>query len=115
MAAVKQVLKKFSVTQIEDYIQIFSENVVTNMSVQNMLWFFTNVVTGLDFDEDVTSDTLPYYTTGYWTNPNAERYGTQSYVYLDPQQIVEYVNANINPYTTDITVDDVNIPRWINP
>lgn len=115
VAAVKQVLKKFSVTQIEDYIQIFSENVVTNMSVQNMLWFFTNVVTGLDFDEDVTSDTLPYYTTGYWTNPNAERYGTQSYVYLDPQQIVEYVNANINPYTTDITVDDVNIPRWINP
>lgn len=114
VAAMKQVLKKFSVTQIEDYITVFNENVDTNMSVQNMVWFLTNVVTKLDFAEDVTSDTLPYYTTGYWTNPNATKYKTQSYVYLDAQQIVEYVNENLNPYTTDITADELNIPRWIN-
>ena len=68
----------------------------------------------LDFAEDVTSDTLPYATTGYWTNPNAKKYATQSYVYLNPQQVVDYVNENLNPYTTDLTVDDVHIPRWIN-
>ena len=114
IATMKQVLKKFSVTQIENYISIFNENVNTNMSVQDMVWYFTNVVAKMNFEEDLTSDTLPYYTTGYWTNPNATKYRTQSYVYLDPEQIVEYVNENINPYTTDITVDDLNIPRWIN-
>ena len=114
VAAMKQVLKKFSISQIEGYIQIFNDNVKTSMSVQEMVWYFTNVVADLDFDEDVTSDTLPYYTTGYWTNPNAKKYATQSYVYLDAQQVVDYVNANINPYTTDLTVDDVHIPRWIN-
>ncbi len=114
VATMKQVLKKFSISQIEGYIQIFNDNVKTSMSVQEMVWYFTNVVSDLDFDEDVTSDTLPYYTTGYWTNPNADKYATQSYVYLDPQQVVDYVNANINPYTTDLTVDDVHIPRWIN-
>lgn len=114
VATMKQVLKKFSISQIEGYIQIFNDNVKTSMSVQEMVWYFTNVVVDLDFDEDVTSDTLPYYTTGYWTNPNAKKHKTQSYVYLDAQQIVDYVNANINPYTTDLTVDDVHIPRWIN-
>lgn len=114
VATMKQVLKKFSISQIEGYIQIFNDNVKTSMSVQEMVWYFTNVVSDLDFDEDVTSDTLPYYTTGYWTNPNAKKYATQSYVYLDAQQVVDYVNANINPYTTDLTVDDVHIPRWIN-
>ena len=114
VVTMKQVLKKFSVSQIEGYIKIFNDNVKTSMSVQEMVWYFTHVVTELDFDEDVTSDTLPYYTTGYWTNPNAKKYATQSYVYLDAQQIVDYVNANINPYTTDLTVNDVHIPRWIN-
>ncbi len=113
IAAVKQVMRKFSVSQIEEYIEIFNENVKTSMSVQEMVWFFVNVVTDLDFDEDVTSDTLPYDTLGYWQNPNSS-YKAQSYVYLDPQQIVDYVNANLNPYTTDLTVEDVNIPRWMD-
>jgi len=114
IATMKQVLKKFSLTQIEGYIEIFNKNVTTNMSVQDMVWYFTNVVSKLDFDEDVTSDTLPYATTGYWTNPNANRYKRQSYVYLDPDQIVEYVNEHLNPYTTDITADELNIPHWID-
>lgn len=114
IATVKQVLKKFSVTQIENYISIFNENVTTDMSVQEMVWYFTNVAAKLNYDEDVTSDTLPYATTGRWTNPNANRYKTQSYVYLDPEQIAEYVNENLNPYTTDITADELNIPHWIN-
>ncbi|MBR5537447.1 MAG: LCP family protein [Clostridia bacterium] len=114
IATMKQVLKKFSLTQIEGYIEIFNKNVVTNMSVQDMVWYFTNVVSKLDFDEDVTSDTLPYAKTGYWTNENANRYKRQSYVYLDPEQIVEYVNENLNPYTTDITTDELNIPHWID-
>ncbi len=113
IATMKQVMQKFSVSQIEDYIGIFNENVKTSLTVQEMVWFYLNVVTDLDFDADVSSDTLPYDTLGYWKNPNSQ-YKAQSYVYLDPQQIVDYVNANLNPYTTDLSVDDVNIPRWMD-
>ncbi len=113
IATMKQVMQKFSVSQIEKYIGIFNENVKTSLTVQEMVWFFVNVVSGLDFSEDVTSDTLPYDTLGYWKNPNSS-YSAQSYVYLDPQQVVDYVNENLNPYTTDLTVDDVNIPRWMD-
>lgn len=114
VATVKQVLQKFSLSQIEGYIQIFSENVKTSLTLQEMVWYVTNVAAKLNFAEDVTSDTLPYAATGYWTNPNAKKYATQSYVYLDPQQVVDYVNENLNPYTTDLTVEDVHIPHWIN-
>ncbi|MBQ4578269.1 MAG: LCP family protein [Clostridia bacterium] len=114
VATIKQVLQKFSVGQIEEYIEIFNENVKTNMSVQDMVWFFLNVAAKMDFDEGMSTDTLPYASVGYWTNPNAQKYKTQSYVYLDPQQIVDYVNANLNPYTTDITTDDVRIPHLEN-
>ncbi len=113
IATMKQVMRKFSVSQIEDYIGIFNENVKTSLTVQEMVWFYLNVVADLDFEEDVSSDTLPYATTGYWKNPNAS-VATQSYVYLDPQQIVDYVNANLNPYTTDLSLDDVNIPHWMD-
>ena len=114
VTTMKQGLQKFSVTQIEEYIEVFNKNVDTNMSVQNMVWFLTNVAAKMDFDEDLTSDTLPHYTTGYWTNPNAKKYKTQSYVYLDAEQVTEYVNQYLNPYTTDITPDELNIPRWTN-
>ncbi len=103
IAAMKQVMKKFSVDQVTDYIEIFNSNVKTNMTVREMVWFYTNVAVNLNFEEDVHSDTLPYASTGY--------YKSVAYVYLDPQQVVDFVNEYLNPYTTDITTDDVNIPH----
>ena len=73
------------------------------MTVREMVWFYTNVAANLNFDEDVHSDTLPYSSTGY--------YKGVAYVYLDPEQVVEFVNEYLNPYTTDLTTDDVNIPH----
>lgn len=103
IAAMKQVMAKFSVSQIQEYIEVFNENVKTNMSVKDMVWFYLNVAAKLNFGEDVASDTLPYASTGY--------YNKAAYVYLDPQEVVDFVNANLNPYTTPITLSDVNIPH----
>lgn len=104
IAAMKQVMAKFSVTQIKDYIDIINQNVKTNMTVQEMVWFYLNVVNGLNFDENVHSDTLPYASTGYYNNV--------AYVYLDPKQVVEFVNEYLNPYVEDITESDVHIPHY---
>ncbi|MBR5390189.1 MAG: LCP family protein [Clostridia bacterium] len=104
VAAMKQVMANFSVTQIKDYIDIINQNLKTNMTVQEMVWFYLNVVNGLNFDEDVHCDTMPYASTGY--------YNKVSYVYLNPAQVVEFVNEYLNPYTEDITEDDVHIPHY---
>lgn len=106
IATLKQVMANFSLSQIQDYIGIFNENVKTNMTVQEMIWFYVNAISGLNFDQDVVSDTIPYASTGY--------YKKLAYVYLDPQTVVDYVNQYLNPYTTDLTTADVNIPHLVD-
>ena len=44
---------------------------------------------------------MPGTTTG--------RYNGQDYVYLDPQSTLDYINEKINPYTTDIALEELNI------
>ena len=113
IAALKQVKAKFSITQIKDYISIFNENVDTNMNVQEMVWFYLNVANQMNLEEDISSGTLPYATTGYYRAPKGKV--DVAYVYLDPEQVVEFVNENLNPFTEDLTVDDVHIIHRENP
>lgn len=97
----KKMVTEFSLSQASGMIEVISKSIETNMPVKDMIWFFINVATTMDFDNDLVFDVLPGTTTG--------RYNGQDYVYLDPQQTADYINANINPYTTDIDVDDLNI------
>jgi len=88
-------------SQVEDFINVFNESVKTNMSVRDMAWFYINVLSKLDLDNDVATNTLPYTHTG--------KYMGEDYVYLDAAGIVELVNKTVNPYTTDISEDDLDI------
>ena len=101
MAALRQVREKFQLSQVEDFINVFNESVKTNMSVRDMAWFYINVLSKLDLDNDVATNTLPYTHTG--------KYMGEDYVYLDAAGIVELVNKTVNPYTTDISQDDLDI------
>ena len=101
LATLRQVREKFELSQVEGFIDVFNESVKTNMSVRDMVWFYINVLSKLDLDNDVSTDTLPFTHTG--------KYMGEDYVYLDADGIVELVNATVNPYTTDITKDDLDI------
>ena len=97
----KKMVNEFSLDQASEMIEVMSKSIDTNMPVKDMIWFFLNVATTMDFDTGLVFDTMPGTTTG--------KYNGGDYVYLDPQATVDYINANINPYTTDITVDELNI------
>lgn len=101
MAALRQVRDKFQVSQIEDFINVFNESVKTNMSVRDMVWFYINVLSKLDLNKDVATNTLPYTHTG--------KYKGEDYVYLDAAGIADLVNKTVNPYTSDISKDDLDI------
>ena len=101
LATLRQVRANFSISQVEGFIDIFNESVKTNMPARDMIWFYINVLDKLDLSEDVSTATLPYTHTGY--------YKSQDYVYLDAAGIVELVNDTVNPYTTDITEEDLRI------
>lgn len=104
VATLKQVREKFTLAKAGEIIEAISKSIKTNMSVKDMVWFYTNAVTKMDLEESITFHTMPYTGTGL--------YESQDYVFLDEEGIVELINQTVNPYTTDITAEEINV---VNP
>ena len=100
-ALLEQVSDNLSISTVTGVLEAVSQNLRTNMDVQEMLWFFTNVVTKMEFSTDLVMTNAPVEGTG--------KYLGQDYVYLDAQGVVDTVNQGINPYTRDLTVEDLHI------
>ncbi len=103
LATLKQVKNKFSLTKIPGLIEVIGESVKTNMPVKDMVWFYMNVIDGMNLDEDIVFHTLP-------TNDSV-KYKGQDYELLDEEGVLELVNKTVNPFTTDITSDMLSISR----
>lgn len=87
--------------KLNEYLKLFSEHVQTDLSLSNMLWFVEPV---LNFRfENLTTGTLP-------GDGMATYQGTSCYA-LDLQGCLELVNSCLNPYTTPITADMMNIQQ----
>ena len=101
IAVAKKVLSNFSLSQVTEIIPIVNESVETNMPVKDMVWFYTNVVDEIDFDQNVHFYQMPVASTG--------NYKGLSYVYLDKTAVCELLNETVNPYNLDIEEEDLNI------
>ena len=84
-------------SNLMEYINIFQENVVTNLTVSNMAYFAKSAIGNLDIDS-VEFVTLPY--------KNA---GDGAHLLPVGSQIVETVNDGFNPYEEDITLSDLDL------
>lgn len=101
IALLKRVKNQFSVDKIPGMVDIVVKSVKTNMPANNMVWFYLNAVANMSFDDDLTLHTLP--------NLGPGKYERQDYVFLDGPGIAALVNQTINPYTTDISEDMLDI------
>lgn len=102
-ALIKVITKKVIANpqKIASYLDIFSKYIKTDLSLRNMAWFAQKALK-LDMESDFSTATLP--------GDGTVTYNGFSYCYqLYPDQVLEIVNKTINPYTTDITLDDMNI------
>lgn len=87
--------------KIGEYIEIFNHNVETNITFGNALWFVEPLL-DLNLDQDVSATTLP--------GDGSVSYKKARYCYeLYPDETVEIVNDLLSPYTTPITIEDMNI------
>lgn len=80
-----------------EYINIFQQNVVTNLSIPEMAYFGKSAIGGLDM-EQVEFITLP--------NKSA---GDGAHVLPIGEEIVEVVNDGFNPYDEEITLKDLDL------
>lgn len=103
IALAKKVLSWGSLTKINGFVEIFNENVDTDLSLNEMLYFASQAV-NLDPSTGVETATLPGRGDGV--------YRGYRYCYeLDREGTLELVNRLINPYDRDLTLEDMNIAK----
>lgn len=87
--------------KIGTYVDIFVENVKTDLSATDVFWFATQAL-GLDPSTAVSTATLP--------GEGDVKYRGASWCYqLDREACLEIFNELLNPYTTEITLDMTNM------
>ena len=87
--------------KIGSYIQLFNTYVKSDMPLETMLWFAEPML-GLDLSTGLTSATLP-------GSGDASYRGYTWCYQLDPKGCLEVMNQVLNPYTTPMTLEMMNI------
>ena len=97
----KKVLALNNIVKITNYFDILQRNVETDLTASNITWFITQFL-NLDLDTGVTGSSLP-------GDGSVTYKGTRWCYELYPQESLDVINATVNPYTTPLTLDDLNI------
>ena len=105
-AMVDQLLQIKNVTKINQFIQVFQNNVETDLSFQNILWFAQQAILGGLSMENVEFVTMPNRTASCWSRTY---HNYQSYVVPSADELLELVNTKLSPYTEVFTLSDLDI------
>lgn len=100
-ALAKKVLSWGSVTKLNEFIEIFSQYVKTDLTVGNLAYFGYQALE-LDTTAGVTMSTLP-------GNGLVSYKGINYYYELYPEETLQIINGGLNPYNKDITLEMANI------
>lgn len=97
----KKVMSVDSLVNINEFVGIVERNIETDLKGTDIAWFAAKAL-GLNLSTGVSSGTLP-------GDGNVTYRGT-SYCYeLYPEDSLELINKLVNPYTSALTLEDVNI------
>jgi len=100
-AVIRELLRPSNLLRIPEFIDIFNASVYTDLPLGNMTWF------AMQLHNIRGTDALSTYTMPVTGTSGAPMW----YELLDAPGVVELVNRTINPFTRDITLNDVNIIR----
>lgn len=99
LEAAKQTLQLANLDKLDDMAKIVYENVETDLTLSNILWLGEQAFTcGAD---RISFHTLPGDGAGW--------YSGGSYYILDDAATLELVNQYFNPYTYELTLEDMDI------
>ena len=105
-AVIRQVLSIQNVTNIGKIAKVFRENVETDMTFQNVLWFARQaVLDGLNVD-NVEFITMPWSGVMVWSRTYKQ---DLSYVVPQPKSLLDIVNNKLSPFTEVFSMSDLDI------
>ena len=102
-AALKQALKPQNIIHIPELVKLFNENVVSDLAIENMLWFGQQAVLGGLGVDDVEFLTMPVYGA---TVSGGRYYGKVCPI---PNQLLTIINESLNPYVQEVTLRQLDL------
>lgn len=107
-AALKQALQLKNLTKISQVAQLFSENVTSDLSVENLFWFASRAIMGGLSVEDVEFVTMPY-NYGEYPYKSGDSWKTRSFVYPAQKSLLTLINESLNPFVEDVTLRELDL------
>ena len=105
-AVVKQCLQIQNVSKINELARVFTDNVTTDLTINNLAWFAQEAIFGgLDM-ENVNFCTMPNEGHMVWSR---SYHNYQSYVTPIEDELVDLVNESFNPYKEDLDSSELDI------
>lgn len=105
-AMVSQLLKLENLAKVNQFAKVFQENVETDLSFQNILWFAKSAYVGGLSVENVNFVTMPNKTTSAWSRNYKNN---QSYVVPIASELLDLVNNSLSPFVEPSTLSDLDI------
>ncbi len=105
-AVIQQMMQPANVLNIGKIAKVFQENVSTDLSFQNILWFSKQAFSGGLSIDDVTFLTMPWKGAEAWSR-YYHRY--LDYVVPVPDKLLEIVNNQLSPFQETFTLSDLDI------
>ena len=110
-AMIEQLMSLKNITKVNEFIKVFNENVETDLSFQNMLWFakqaFLGNSSGAKLDTaQVNFVTMPNKNVSCWSRVY---HSYQSYVTPIASELLELVNNELSPFVEPSTMSDLDI------
>lgn len=105
-AVMSQLLSIKNIGNINKIADVFKNNVTTDLSFQNILWFGQQAVLGGLSVSDVNFTTMPFRGAYVWSRS----YDTElAYVVPVPDQLLELVNSHLSPFAEEFSLSDLDI------
>lgn len=111
-AVIKEMMKPKNVLNIGKISKVFQENVETDLSFQNILWFGQQAFSGGLSVEDVTFLTMPWDNAAAYSRTYSKELGYDfylDYVVPIPGKLLDIVNNQLSPFQKTFTLRDLDI------
>ena len=105
-AVIEQTLQLENAGKIMEFAKIFSENVSTDLSVQNLFWLGKEAILGGLTMDNVNFITMPCKGASVWSR-TVHNY--QSYVVPMVDELLEVVNESFNPFVEEVTENEIDV------
>jgi len=107
-SVLSQVLQLKNLTRISELAAVFGENVVSDLTIENLFWFGSQAIMGGLNVDSVEFLTMPFAYGSYPVLSNG-KYNNRSFVYPAQKSLLNVINGKLNPFVEEVTLRELDL------